>query len=107
MERIFAWWRNEYVTGGDVYDDAELKSYPTPFFGSWVQLEVVLGKAINKMAQQIGVTGSYSKDPDLAVQLIKVMTSPDIQYQLFKLRAQQPVVLETFTKYPDAKAALS
>jgi len=47
----------------------------------------------------------YSKNPDLALQLIKVMTSPDIQYQLFKLRAQQPVVLETFTKYPDAKAA--
>jgi multiple sugar transport system substrate-binding protein len=47
----------------------------------------------------------YSKNPDLALQLIKVMTSPDIQYQLFKLRAQQPVVLETFTKYPDAKLA--
>jgi len=45
----------------------------------------------------------YSKNPDLALQLIKVMTSPDIQYQLFKLRAQQPVVLDTFTKYPDAK----
>lgn len=47
----------------------------------------------------------YSKNPELALQLIKVMTSPDIQYQLFKLRAQQPVVLETFTKYPDAKLA--
>jgi multiple sugar transport system substrate-binding protein len=47
----------------------------------------------------------YSKNPDLAMQLIKVMTSPDIQYQLFKLRAQQPVVLDTFTKYPDAKLA--
>jgi len=47
----------------------------------------------------------YSKNPDLALQLIKVMTSPDIQFQLFKLRAQQPVVLETFTKYPEAKAA--
>lgn len=47
----------------------------------------------------------YSKNKDLAVQLIKVMTSPDIQYQLFKLRAQQPVVLDTFTKYPDAKLA--
>jgi multiple sugar transport system substrate-binding protein len=46
----------------DALYDVELKSYPTPFFGSWVQLEVVLGKAINKMAQQIGVTGSYSKD---------------------------------------------
>jgi multiple sugar transport system substrate-binding protein len=46
----------------DVLYDVELKSYPTPFFGSWLQLEVVLGKAINKMAQQIGVTGSYSKD---------------------------------------------
>ncbi len=47
----------------------------------------------------------YSQNKDLALQLIKVMTSPDIQYQLFKLRAQQPVVLETFTKYPDAKLA--
>jgi multiple sugar transport system substrate-binding protein len=47
----------------------------------------------------------YSKNPELALRLIRVMTSPDIQYQLFKLRAQQPVVLETFTKYPDAKAA--
>jgi multiple sugar transport system substrate-binding protein len=47
----------------------------------------------------------YSKNPDLALQLIKVMTSPDIQYQLFKLRAQLPVVVETFTKYPDAKVA--
>lgn len=45
----------------------------------------------------------YSKNPALALELIKVMTSPEIQYQLFKLRAQQPVVLETFTKYPDAK----
>ena len=49
-------------TPWDALYDAELKSYPTPFFGSWAQLEVVLGKAINKMAQQIGVTGSYSKD---------------------------------------------
>jgi multiple sugar transport system substrate-binding protein len=47
----------------------------------------------------------YSKNPDLALQLIKVMTSADVQHQLFKLRAQQPVVLETFTKYPDAKVA--
>lgn len=46
----------------DTLYDAELKSYPTPFFGSWLQLEVVLGKAINTMAQQIGVTGTYSKD---------------------------------------------
>jgi ABC-type glycerol-3-phosphate transport system substrate-binding protein len=49
-------------TPWDALYDVELKSYPTPFFGSWLQLEVVLGKAINKMAQQIGVTGSYSKD---------------------------------------------
>src|SRR5215472_13956143 len=46
----------------DALYNAELKSYPTPFFGSWLQLEVVLGKAINTIAQQIGVTGSYSKD---------------------------------------------
>ena len=50
------------VTPWDALYDAELKSYPTPFFGSWLPLEVVLGKAINKIAQQIGVTGSYSKD---------------------------------------------
>jgi len=50
------------LTPWDALNDAELKAYPTPFFGSWLQLEVVLGKAINKMAQQIGVTGSYSKD---------------------------------------------
>jgi hypothetical protein len=46
----------------DTLYDAELKSYPTPFFESWLQLEVVLGKAINSIAQQIGVTGTYSKD---------------------------------------------
>jgi len=46
----------------------------------------------------------YSKNPELALNLIKVVVSADIQYQYFKLRAQQPVVLETFTKYPDAKA---
>src|SRR5215469_8902657 len=45
----------------------------------------------------------YSKNPELALHLLKVVVSPDIQYQYFKLRAQQPVVLDTFTKYPDAK----
>jgi len=45
----------------------------------------------------------YSKNPELALNLLKVVVSPDIQYQYFKLRAQQPVVLDTFTKYPDAK----
>ena len=50
------------VAPWDTLYDAELKSYPTPFFGSWLQLEVVLGKAINSIAQQIGVTGTYSKD---------------------------------------------
>jgi len=50
------------VAPWDALYDAELKSYPTPFFGSWLQLEVVLGKAINTIAQQIGVTGTYSKD---------------------------------------------
>jgi multiple sugar transport system substrate-binding protein len=45
----------------DALYQAELKSYPTPFFGSWGQLEVVLGQAINKTAAQIGVTGSYNQ----------------------------------------------
>jgi multiple sugar transport system substrate-binding protein len=44
----------------DAFYQAELKAYPTPFFGSWGQLEVVLGQAINKMAAQIGVSGSYN-----------------------------------------------
>lgn len=44
----------------DAFYQAELKAYPTPFFGSWGQLEVVLGQAINKIAAQIGVTGSYN-----------------------------------------------
>src|SRR5215470_16743982 len=49
-------------TPWDAFYQAELKAYPTPFFGSWGQLEVVLGQAINKMAAQIGVTGSYNMD---------------------------------------------
>ena len=36
--------------------------YPTPFFGSWGQLEVVLEHAIGKIAAQIGTTGSYTQE---------------------------------------------
>jgi len=49
-------------TPWDAFYQAELKAYPTPFFGSWGQLEVVLGQAINKMAAQVGVSGSYNMD---------------------------------------------
>ncbi len=40
--------------------DAALKAYPTPFFSAWGPLEVELGKAINKMASQVGISGSYT-----------------------------------------------
>src|SRR5260370_4250340 len=42
----------------------------------------------------------YSKNQQLALNLLKVVFSPEIQYQYFKLRKQQPVVLSTFDKYP-------
>jgi ABC-type glycerol-3-phosphate transport system substrate-binding protein len=45
----------------------------------------------------------YSKNPQLALNLLKVVVSPEIQYQYFKLRKQQPVVLSTFDKYPELK----
>lgn len=45
----------------------------------------------------------YSKSKDLALELIKIYTSPEIQYQLWKLRGQTPVILDTFKKYPDTK----
>lgn len=45
----------------------------------------------------------YSKNPELALNLLKVVVSPDIQYQYFNLRKQQPVVNATFDKYPELK----
>jgi len=45
----------------------------------------------------------YSKNPELALNLLKVVVSPEIQYQYFQLRKQQPVVLATFDKYPELK----
>jgi len=41
---------------------AEEAAYPTPFVGSWGQLQVVVGRVTNKMATQIATTGSYSQD---------------------------------------------
>jgi ABC-type glycerol-3-phosphate transport system substrate-binding protein len=47
----------------------------------------------------------YSQNKELAFELIKLMTTPDIQYQFFKQDAQVPVTLATFTKYPQTKAS--
>ena len=44
----------------DIFVKAEEKAYPIPFVGAWGQLEVVLGRAINQMASQIAINGSYS-----------------------------------------------
>ena len=41
---------------------AEENAYPTPFVGNWGQLQVVVGRAINKAASQIATTGSYNPD---------------------------------------------
>jgi multiple sugar transport system substrate-binding protein len=43
----------------------------------------------------------YGKNKALALELAKLMVSPEIQYQTWKLRGQTPVVQQTFTKYPD------
>lgn len=43
----------------------------------------------------------YSKNKDLALELIKIYLSPEIQYQIWKTRGQTPVILDTFKKYPD------
>jgi multiple sugar transport system substrate-binding protein len=45
----------------------------------------------------------YSKNKELAFELIKLMTSPEIQYQFFKQDAQVPVTWATFSKYPETK----
>ena len=37
-------------------------AYPTPFLGSWGQLEVAIGHAVSKIAAQIATTGSYTAD---------------------------------------------
>jgi multiple sugar transport system substrate-binding protein len=50
---------------------AALKAYPTPFFSAWGPLEVEIGKAINKIASQIGTQGSYTMS-DLKTALTQV-----------------------------------
>lgn len=45
----------------------------------------------------------YSPHRQLALDLIKIYVSPAIQYQTWKLRGQQPVVLKTFDQYPETK----
>lgn len=45
----------------NIFYTAEQHAYPTPFFGSWGQLEVVVGHAINKIAAQIATKGSYAR----------------------------------------------
>lgn len=45
----------------------------------------------------------YSQNKQLAFELVKLMTSPEIQYQFFKQDAQVPVTWATFTKYPETK----
>jgi multiple sugar transport system substrate-binding protein len=45
----------------------------------------------------------YSPNKELALELIKLMTSPEIQYQFFKQEAQTPVTLAAFEKYPETK----
>lgn len=45
----------------------------------------------------------YSPRKQLALDLIKIYLSPEIQYQTWKQRGQQPVVLKTFDQYPDTK----
>ena len=46
----------------DTFRTSVEHGYPTPFFGSWGQLEVVLERAIGRIAAQIGTTGSYSQE---------------------------------------------
>src|SRR5258708_21772337 len=45
----------------------------------------------------------YSKNQELALNLLKVVVTPETQYQYFQLSKQQPVVLGTFNKYPELK----
>jgi multiple sugar transport system substrate-binding protein len=45
----------------------------------------------------------WSPKKELAFELIKLMVSPEIQYQFFKQDAQVPVTWATFTKYPETK----
>lgn len=46
----------------------------------------------------------YSPNPHLALDLVKVMLSDEIQHDFFTLYAQLPVKLSTFKKHPDTKA---
>lgn len=43
----------------------------------------------------------YSKYKEQALDVIKIILSPQIQYQQWKQRSQLPVSLSVFTKYPD------
>lgn len=43
----------------------------------------------------------YSKNKDLALDVIKIILSPEIQYQQWKQRSQLPVSMSVFNKYPE------
>lgn len=45
-----------------VFRTAIENAYPTPFLGSWGQLEVSIGHAVNRVAAQIASSGSYTQD---------------------------------------------
>lgn len=45
----------------------------------------------------------YSPNQQQALDLVKVMLSPEIQHDFFTLYAQMPVKLDVFKKYPDTK----
>lgn len=47
----------------------------------------------------------HSKNREAALDVVKVMTSPEIQYQFFKLYGSMPVSLETYKRYPETKAS--
>jgi multiple sugar transport system substrate-binding protein len=47
----------------------------------------------------------YSKHKDLALDVVKILVSPEIQYQEWKQRSQLPVTVATFTKYPELQKA--
>lgn len=52
---------------------------------------------------QYWTISKWSTNKELAFELIKLMVTPEIQYQFFKQDAQVPVTWETFTKYPETK----
>ncbi|HXX40076.1 MAG TPA: extracellular solute-binding protein [bacterium] len=59
----------------DAFYDAEVKAYPTPFVGSWAQIEVILGHAVKQMADQIAGSGGYT-----AAQLKQALTQADAEF---------------------------